>query len=138
LTFDLCVGCQKPFKRLATHLALNAGCASHDTANDKSAAAISTISNNGHMNTSDVLQGATCSRLNWSLTSSRGLLSVKESGVISGEVNYELRVEDVDEFEDEFVRDDDASHNVHVDDKEVSESEEEEYQADDRQRLQFV
>ncbi len=90
------------------------------------------------MNTSDVLQGATCSRLNWSLTSSRGLLSVKESGVISGEVNYELRVEDVDEFEDEFVRDDDASHNVHVDDKEVSESEEEEYQADDRQRLQFV
>jgi hypothetical protein len=94
-TSDLCVGCQKPFKRLATHLAQNAGCASHYSANDKSAAAISTISNDGHVNTSNVSQGATRSRLNWSSTSSRGLLSVKESGAISGEVNNELRVENV-------------------------------------------
>jgi hypothetical protein len=107
-TSNLCVGCQQPFKRLATHLAQNAGCASHYSANDKSAAAISTISNDGHVNTSNVSQGATRSCLNWSLTSSsRGLLSVKESGAISGEVNDELRVEDVNEFEDDFVGDDD-------------------------------
>ena len=129
-TSDVCVGCQKPFKRLATHLAQNAGCASHYSANDISAAAISTISNDGRVNTSNVSQGATRSRLNWSSTSSRGLLSVKESGAISGEVNDELRVEDVNEFEDDFVGDDDAPHNVHVDDQDVSEKEEEECQAD--------
>jgi hypothetical protein len=130
LTSDLCVGCQKPFKRLATHLAQSAGCGSHYSANYKSAAAISTISNNVHVNTSNVSQGATRSRLNWSSTSSRALLSVKESGAISGEVNNELRVEDVNEYEDDNVGDDDASHNVHVDVQDISESEEEECQAD--------
>ncbi len=74
-------------------------------------------------------QGATRSRLNWSLTSSRGLLSVKERGAISGEVNNKLCVEDVNEFEDDFVEDDDASHKVHIDNQDVSESEEEECQA---------
>jgi hypothetical protein len=48
----------------------------------------------------------------------------------SGEVDDELRVEDVNEFEDDFVGDDDASHNDYVDDQDDSESEEEEYQAD--------
>ncbi len=81
------------------------------------------------MNTRNVSQGATCRSLNRSLSSLRGLLSVKKSGAISGEVNDKLHVEDhVNEFEDDFVIDDDSSPDVHVDDQVVSESEEVECQ----------
>ena len=80
------------------------------------------------MSTSHELRGATCRRLNLSSFSSPGVI---KSGAISGEVDDKLRVEDhVNEFEDDFVFDDDASNDGNVDDKDSSESEEEECQAD--------
>ena len=47
-------------------------------------------------------------------------------------VDDKLRVKDVNEFEDDFVFDDDASNDGHVDDQDSSESEEEECQAEQR------
>jgi hypothetical protein len=116
LQSDHCVGCLKTFKRLLTHLAQNAACASHYAAHDKSAATILSIPNDGHLNSSHVSEGATRSRLNVSSSSSRGL--------------HELHAEDVNELEENFVVDDDAFPNVHVDDQDVSESEKEECKAD--------
>jgi hypothetical protein len=119
------------FKRRLIHLAQNVVCASHYAVHDKSAATILIIpTSNDHLNTCHVLEGATCSRLNVSLSSSRGLLLGKESGTIFGEAdNNALHVKDVNEFEDDFVVDDDAFPNVHADDQVVSESDKEECQA---------
>jgi hypothetical protein len=98
---------------------------------DKSAATKLSIPNDDHLNTSHVSEGATCSRLNVSSSSSRRLLLGKESGTIFGEAdNNELHVEDVNKFEDNFVVNDDAFPNVHGDDQDVSESDKEECQAD--------
>ena len=72
-------------------------------------------------------QGASHRRLKLSSISSRG---VKGSGVISGMVDDKLRVEDVNEFDDDFIVDDDAYNYGHVDDRHVSRSEGEECQAD--------
>jgi hypothetical protein len=129
---DHCVGCLKSFKRLLTHLAQNAECASHYAVHNKSAATIlSIVPNDDHLNTSHVFEGATCSRLNVSSSSSCRLLLGKESGTIFGEAdNNELHVEDVNKFEDDFVVDDDAFSSVHADDQDVSESDKEECQAD--------
>jgi hypothetical protein len=98
---------------------------------DKSAATILSIPNDVHLNTSHVLEGTTCNHLNVSSSSYRRLLLGIESGTIFGEAdNNELHVEDVNEFEDDFVVDDDAFPNVHADDQDVSESDKEECQAD--------
>ncbi len=59
------------------------------------------------MNTSRVSQGATCSsHLNARSSSSRGLFPVRESGTLFGETEDELRVEDVNEVDDNFLLDD--------------------------------
>ena len=76
---DHCVGCLKTFKRLLTHLAQNAVCASHYAVHDKSAESILSIfPNDDHLNTSHVSEGATCSRLNVSSSSCCRLLLGKE------------------------------------------------------------
>jgi hypothetical protein len=126
---DHCVGW---LKRLLTHLAQNAVYASHDAVHNKSAATILSIPNNDHLNTSHVLEGATCSCLNVNLSSSCAFMLLgKESGTIFGEAdNNELHVKDVHEFKDNFVVDDDAFPNVYDDDQDVSESDNEDYQAD--------
>jgi hypothetical protein len=58
------------------------------------------------------------------------LLLGKESCTTFGEADNELHVEDVDEFEDDFVVDDDEFPYIHVDNQGVSQSEKEECQAD--------
>jgi hypothetical protein len=100
---DHCVGCLKKFKRLLTHLAHNAVCASHYAVHNKSAATILTITIDDHLNTNHVFEGTTCSRLNVSLSSSRRFLLGKESGTIFKEAdNNELHVKDVNKFEDDL------------------------------------
>ena len=128
---DHCVGCLKSFKRLLTHLAQNAVCALHYAAHDNSAPAVLSIPNYCHLNTSHALsEGATRSHPNVRSSSFHGLLLGKESCTSSGEADNELHVEDVNEFEDDFVVDEDAFSNVHVDDQSLSGSEKEECQAD--------
>jgi hypothetical protein len=129
---DHCAGCLKTFKRLLTHLAQNAACASHYAAHDKQSApkVLSIPRNDGHLNTSNVSEGATRSHPNVSSSSFRGLLLAKESRTTFGEADNELHVEDVDEFEDDFVVDDDEFPYIHVDNQGVSQSEKEECQAD--------
>jgi hypothetical protein len=98
---------------------------------NKSAATILSIPNDDHLNNSHASEGATCSCLNVSSSSSCCLLLVKESGTVFGEApNNELHVKDVNKFKDDFVVDDDAFPNVHADDQDVSESDKEECQAD--------
>ena len=75
-----------------------------------------------------MLQGTTCRHLKLSSFSSRG---VKESAATSGEVDNKLHVEDVNEFEDDFIVDDDDFNSSHADDQDFSESEDvEDCQAD--------
>jgi hypothetical protein len=119
------------FKRLLTYLAQNAVCASHFAVHNKSAATILSTPNNDHLNTSHVSEGATCSFLNVSLSSTGGLLLGKENATSFGEANNnELHVKDEHEFEDDFVVDDDMFPNGHADDQDNSESDNEECQAD--------
>ena len=59
-------------------------------------------------------------------SSSRGLLPVKEGGTIVGEADDELRVEDVNDVDEDFVVDDDGFPDGDADNQDVSETEEEE------------
>ena len=130
-TIDHCFVCQKSFKRLFAHLAQSAACKSHYMLahDDKEAPPLTlpTIPNNDHVYTSTVLQGASRgARPNLWCSSSRGLHKVRESGAVVGEADDELRVEDVNDVDEDFVVDDDGFPDGDADDQDVSETEEEE------------
>ena len=127
-TSDHCFVCQKSFKRLFAHLAQSAVCKSHymlahDGDKAPPAATLPTITVHDNVYTSNVSQGASRhTRLNlcWSSSS-----HARESGAVVGE-DDELRVEDVNEVDDDFVVDDDGFPDGDADDQDVSETEEEE------------
>jgi hypothetical protein len=86
-----------------------------------------TIPNNDHVQTSNVLQGASCGSCPhlW-CSSSCGLHQVRESGAVVGEADDEMRVKDVNDVDEDFAVDDDCFPDGDADDQDVSETEEEE------------
>ena len=105
-SFDLCRGCGKSFKRLSTHISLNAVCAdrySRNTTSNKSAAVPIVV--DSHLNT-EAPRGV-CTRLNLkSHVSSNGILPMSNSAIAAG--GDKLPIADQNEAdEDNFVVDDD-------------------------------
>ena len=127
-TPDHCTLCQKSFKRLLHHLNQSLACKAHYMASEKAAATVPTIvSNDGAGN---LLQGVTPRTLRPNLRSSslsRGSLPVLESGGTVEEADNELRVEDANEVEADFVFDDNAvPEGNDADDQDIPETESEE------------
>ena len=110
-TPDHCTVCKKSLKILLHHLNQSLACKAHYMASEKAATTIPTIvSKDGHVNAGNLSQGSTPRTLRPNLTSylSRGSLPVFEIGGTVEEADDELRVEDVNEVEADFVFDDDA------------------------------
>jgi hypothetical protein len=98
-------------------------------ASEKAAATVPTIiSNNIHVNAGNLMQGAAPRTIRPNLMSSlsRGLLPVFESGGTVGEADDELRVEDVNEVDADFVFDDGAVPEDDADNQDISKTESEE------------
>jgi hypothetical protein len=128
-TPDHCTVCKKSFKILLHHLNQNLAYKAHYIASEKAATTIPTIvSKDGHVNAGNLSQGATPRTLRPNLTSylSRGSLPVFEIGGTVEEADDELRVEDVNEVEADFVFDDDAVPEGDADDQDISKTQSEE------------
>lgn len=131
VTPDYCTVCKKSFKRLLHQLNPSlARKSQYMLASDKAAATVpSIVSSIGHVNTGNLLQGATsckfCPKLSSSLSDE--LLPALEGGGIVGKADdHELHVKDFNKVDDYIMFDNDSIPEGNADNQDISETESEE------------